>query len=604
MKRHPSLVTWSLAVALACLPAASARAQHPVASSDPAPVAGSSTSGQSAPAVAPPSIVEGAFTLGGLLTDNSGNQNRVGEYDLLGSGGAPLLDLQLWGESGTTRYDVAGAFGGDQQSQRYWGRLDVNRYVKAMVSYTRLPRRLDHDPLTYVDGGQLPTFMVRHDDTDPGATYDFARGELDARLEFAVPAAPGLRLFASHRQEWRDGFHQSLTTSHCANCHVTSYTRQMNQRTRDTSAGLRFQLASGAVDYRFEHRAFVENAPGLTHTYDAAVHPASLADVFYNRVQYDMRDGALPFDTTPGLKKNTHVINASVGLPGDARVTGVFTRSSATNQDTDLGTTYTGGTGRLVVPLHDKLTLRGAFRHYDVESDSVFVDVIDTVVPAGPAAGKTYEEAYPTLGETSFLRESSASRSPTDFRLELAYRPVKGTTINVGYDWESIARDHFEVEKTTTQTIKLSGRGRAGKALQWRVRFDRDWTTDPFAYEHAAIPAVLQPYPTPGAVPFPGLQYFEMYRSRQASLTSFPTRAARFDPSVTWSPAPRVSITGHYRYRTASNDDLNFSTWDQASHTPGAEVSIAAGDRWSLMGGYTYQRERLETMFSTLAFVG
>ena len=35
-----------------------------------------------------------------------------------------------------------------------------------------------------------------------------------------------------------------------------------------------------------------------------------------------------------------------------------------------------------------------------------------------------------------------------------------------------------------------------------------------------------------------------------------------------------------------------------------AEVSIAAGDRWSLMGGYTYQRERLETMFSTLAFVG
>jgi hypothetical protein len=419
-----------------------------------------------------------------------------------------------------------------------------------------------------------------------------------------VPAAPGLRLFVSHRQEWRDGFHQSLATSHCANCHVTSYTRELSQRTRDTSAGLRYEFASGSAGYRFENRDFVENASGLTHAYDGAVHPASLADVFYSRVQYDLRDGALPFDTTPGMTKNSHVIDASVGLPGDARVTGVFTRSSATNKDTDLGTTYTGGTGRLVVPIGAKLTLAGAFRHYDLESDSVFVEVTDTVAPAGPSAGLTYEQAYPSLGELSFLRESSASRGPTDFRLELAYRPMKGTTLNIGYDWESITRDHFEVAKTTTQTLKLSGRGRAGKALQWRVRFDQDWTTDPFAYEHAAIPEVLQPYQSPGNVPFTGLQYFEMYRSRQASLTSVPTSATRLDPSVTWSPAPRVSITGHYRYRTAGTDELNFSTWDQSSHTPGAEVYIAAGDRWSLMGGYTYQRERLETMFSTLAFVG
>lgn len=606
MTRHTAFVPWSLAAAFAIVLAAPARGQQP---SDRTPESGSAGTGGATVQPAPstltnPSIVEGAFTLGGLVSDNTGSQARVGEYDLLGQGAAPLLDLQVWGETATTRYDVLGAFGGDNQFQRYWGRFDLNRYVKAEVKYLRLPRRLDHDPLGYMDGGQLPTFLVRSTDTDPVAAYDFRRSEFDARLEFSLPAAPALTLFVSHRQEMRDGFHQSLTTSHCANCHVTSYTRGIDQRTRDTAAGLRFQFASGAVDYRFENRDFSERAPGLTHTYDPAVHPASLTDVFVNRVQYDLRDGALPFDTTPGFTKNSHVINASVGLPGDARLSGLFTRSSTTNQDTDLGTTYTGGSGRLVVPLHDRLTFRGSLRHYDLESDSVFVEVIDTVTPAGPAAGLTYEQAYPTAGEFSFTRHSSLSRSPTDVGLELAYRPAKGTTLNVGYDWESLTRDHFEVEKTTTQTVTLSGRGRVAKQLRWRIRFDHDWITDPFKYEHAAIPAVLQPFASSGGVPFTGLQYYDMYRARQADLTSFPTRALRFAESVTWSPTPRVSVTGHYRYRTAENDDLSFSTWTQASHTPGAEVWIAAGDRWSLMGGYTYQRERLDTLFSTLAFVG
>ena len=37
---------------------------------------------------------------------------------------------------------------------------------------------------------------------------------------------------------------------------------------------------------------------------------------------------------------------------------------------------------------------------------------------------------------------------------------------------------------------------------------------------------------------------------------------------------------------------------------PGVEIWIGPGEHWSLVAGYTDQRERLETLLSTLAFSG
>jgi hypothetical protein len=122
--------------------------------------------------------------------------------------------------------------------------------------------------------------------------------------------------------------------------------------------------------------------------------------------------------------------------------------------------------------------------------------------------------------------------------------------------------------------------------------------------ERAAIPAVLQPFQSPNNVPFTGLQYYEMYGSRQADLTSFPTRSARLDQSLSWSPTARIAMNVHYRFNASENDELNFSTWSRTAHAPGAEIWMAGGGNWSLSAGYSLQRERLETMFSTLAFVG
>jgi len=582
--------------------AATVSAQTPAATQTPAAPQPSAE----APA-APASQIpwQGVFTIGGVGTDTSGNPLRVNEF-VVARDAVPSLTLDFWGERGDWRYDVAAWNGGDSRAQRYEANLAFRRLLKASVSYQRFTHRLDHDPIDYVDAASNinGTFVARHTNHDPGAEYGLGRGELHSRVELTLPTKTSIRFFLGHRQQMTSGSHQAMTTNHCATCHLESFTRGVDEMTRDLNAGARVAFDKVVLEYHFQNRLFRDDAPTLLNQYDDAKHPATLADVFLNRVQYDDAAGLLPFATVAGLSKNAHTFRARVDLPREADLTGTFTMSRSRNDDTRLETTYQGGGARLVVPLHQKLTLRADFRRYDIESDDVFVDVVELVSPAGPTAGLTYVQAYPAIGSVDYVRESSLSRTPTTVATELIYRPFKRTWVRGGYEWEEIRRDAFEVHKTTTNAIFLSGRSQLHKQLNYRMRFRYEDINDPFVYEAAAIPQVLQPFMSPGNVPFTGLQYFEMYDSRQGDLTSFPTQTLRLDQSISWSPRPNVTVAAHYNFRDSQNDDLNYSTWGRTAHSPGVDVWIAPGDRWSISAGYGYQRERLETLFSTLAFVG
>lgn len=557
-------------------------------------------------AAAKPSSFQGVFTFGGAANDDAGAPDRASEYDVLRQGALGRVGGQLWGDTGRLRLDARAQYGGSPRDQFYEGAFSYARWLNVHVKYVRFPHRLEHDPLAYVDAasGIGGTFVVSHTDNDPTARYDLTRGELDAGIEVAPPALRALRFFLGHRRETREGLRQSLTSSHCATCHVVSNSRGVNELTRELTAGARLALTRLGVEYTFSDRRFEERAQTLTNRYDAGVHPVTLADVFLNRLQYDGRAGTLPFDVTPASAKQSHLVRARVSLPGDASVTGSFTRSDVENTDTSIGYTYTGVAGRLVVPLGRDVTLRGSVRRYEIETDNVFVDVIEQVSPAGPAAGLTYGQAYPTFGDPDYVRRSSLARTPTEAALDLTWRPLKRTAIQAGYAWEDLQRTWFDVEKTTTNSVTLRARARPWKSFETRTRFQHDWIEDPFTYERAAMPAVLQPFQSPNNVPFTGLQYFQMYDARQADLTAFPTRRARLDQSIAWSPLERASFAAHYRLNSSENDALNFSTWSRTTHALGGEVWIAPAERWTAMAGYTLHRERLDTMFSILAFTG
>jgi hypothetical protein len=558
------------------------------------------------PASAAPTF-EGVFRIGAIGNDDSGNLNKVGEYLPLESTGQ--VGTEFWGNRNGVRYDVNAYYGGTSLDQKYRADFDIRRLVKAHVAYQKFPHRLDHDPLTtYMDAssGLGGTFVAISTNTDPTAQYSLGVGEFTSGIEVTTPTKIPVKFFLNHNRTTRDGSHQVMVISHCSSCHTYAYTRGMDELTKELIAGAMLQARHGSVEYSYEDSAFSDGAPDILHQFNNAIHPAQLTDIFLNRVQYDDAAGLLPIATVPGIDKSAHKLRASLRLPGDGSLWGQYSQSTQRNSDTRLEIDFKGFSGRLFVPIRNRFSLKADLKRYDIKADDVFVDMVELVAPAGLLAGKTYAESYPTFGNPDYLRQSELSRTPTEFTMEFGAQPVKRTFLRAGYQWNQIERDHFDVEKTTTHTFYVTGRSQMGKKANARFRFQYDDVTHPFTYEAAAIPRVIQPFPSPGTPPSPltGMQYFTMYRSRQGDLTAFPDAALRLDGSVTVTPSPNVAMTLHYNYRDAQNDQLNYSTWGRTAHTPGIDLFISPGDHWTLSAGYVYHKERLETLFSTLAFVG
>jgi hypothetical protein len=562
-----------------------------------------------APAPASPaegsSLFEGIVRVGGSAVGTEDNETRVGEY-------LPLRDVakvgtEFWGDRNGFRFDVSAYNGGTARDQDYRADFDIKRVVKAHVAYKQFNHRLDHDPLTtYMDAssGLGGTFVATSTNTDPTAHYSVGGGEFTSRVDVKTPTKVPLTFFLGHNRQTRNGSRQVMTIAHCSSCHTYAFTRGVDELTRETIAGAMMDAGPLSVGYEYEDSTFSDDAEDITHQYNNAIHPATLVDMFLSRVQYDDANGLLPVATTPGISKQMHTLRARLQLPGDASLWGLYAQSNQRNDSTNLEVDYRGFSGRLVVPFKKRFTFKADMKRYELEADDVFVRVVENVNPAGLNAGQTYEQTYPRVGELDYVRHSELSRTPTEFNLELGAQPAKRTFLRAGYSWNQVERDNFDVEKTTTQTFYLTGRSQMGRKANARVRVQYDAIEDPFTYNHAAIPQVLQPFASPGNSPLTGLQYFDMYRSRQGNLTSFPTAAMRLDGAVTFTPNERTAMTVHYNYRDSENDDLNYSTWGRTAHTPGVDVFISPGDNWTLSAGYMYHRERLETLFTTLAFVG
>ena len=555
-------------------------------------------------AQAPQPKTEGIVTAGALAGSNDGNQNRLNEYEVAKDGTLPQFGAQVWGNNGSFTFDLLANHGGDNRDQKYGAYFSAfGGRLRASVAFDRFLHRLDHDPLDYMGAG-IGNFVVRSTDHDPGTEYSTANGLLNTDVRFAVNR--NVEFFVGHKMVMRDGVHQGLTMSHCSNCHVESYGRKLDQTTNTLAAGARVNAGRFTMDYTFENRSFEENAPTPTNVYDNAIHPVTLADVFLSRVQYDDGSGPLTFDLFPKFTKQTNTVRAAYALPGDGAVSGNFTRSSSNNDYSDFGSTFTGGHARVTIPLGKRAYLKGLFRKYEIETESVFVDVIELVAPAGPAAGLTYAQQYPAMLPLDYYTESAASRAPTEMALELAFKPGKRSSINLGYEYEEITRESFHVEKSTTNLFKASAYWRPDKTINLRARYEQAMTSDPFANIHAAKPAALQLAPTPGGLPFGPLsvQYFEMYNSRMANLSSHPTDSLFLEGTATWSPSQQVTVSGHYRYRDQKNDELNYSTWGHAMHMPGVEIYVAPSPRFTMAAGWGYQKDTLDTVFSTLNFGG
>lgn len=550
-----------------------------------------------------PATINGAFFFGGMYNDNDGNLYRVGKYNTLTQGGIPRVGIALEGNSTSgVFYDLSGRYA-DETDQHARVDADFKRWLDVQVSFDRSPVRFDNDPLAYADAS-VSSFVVRTDHFDPARELDMTHSDFDARARVTVPGAEMLKIFAGYHRDVRNGHDYAITASKCSNCHLDAELRPIDQVTNDFDAGAMVEMAKWALEYQYKHRSFEEREAAPTNVYDDPLHPASLANVFGNRISYTSADGALPFYQVADHTKDSHRIRGRVTLPADVKVTGNYSYIATTNDNTGVEATSKGWKGRVVIPIRRGMSFQVTARGYDLDVDDYFVDIVEPVSAGGPTAGQTYAEFYPAVGEVDFLRQSSRNRSPTEFMVDFNYKPLPRTSLTVGYEHEVIDREHFDIERTVTDVLELSLNTRFGRQVKSRTTFDTRWIDDPFAAEHAAIPAVVQPGPSPGAVPFFGLQYFQMYDARQAALTAVPDRANYFFESVSWSPSSRFALVGHYRYRGRSNDSLNFSEWERNVHLPGFELWFAADERMHITTGYSYMRDQTKTLYSVLAFDG
>ncbi|MCW5966767.1 MAG: hypothetical protein KIT83_22195 [Bryobacterales bacterium] len=537
----------------------------------------------------------GNIFVGTRGVNNTDYLGLASEYDVAPQGLRPSVGGSFWSLQNGMFVDALVQNRGDARDQQYRVKVDLNRWAQVTSSFVSFLHRVDNDPLDYMDAAK-GSVVLRHDNFAPGVNYMNGWSQMQTEIKGVVPNATMIRWRAGHRSMQKNGSMQARTLSKCSNCHVTGATKEIDQQMHELTGGVSLVLSHLTVDYDYTNRQFTERADAPMMQYTDSVHPASMLPVFGNRVQYDQRDGRLPYNMVPDSRKTMHTLKGRVALPKDARLSAAYTRGNVTNRFTGLDARTWAWNSSFTIPIKKRWAFNVRARQLDVDSDDVFVDVVERPSAAGPTAGLTYSEAYPAFGQADFLRASVRSRNTISLKGELSGRLAKLTQLRTGYEFRQIERPNYEIMKTGINRVYAAFSTRRSPTWQARVRYQLESVRDPFRYEHAALQPVLQPSPSPGLQPFGGLQYFTMYRARQATLTQYPTIAHRIDPTFTWTPNERMSATVHYRFTHQSNDQLNFSDWNRTVHFPGTELWFAPLENLHITAAYSFQNERSNSL--------
>ncbi|NWG14004.1 MAG: MtrB/PioB family outer membrane beta-barrel protein [Acidobacteria bacterium] len=557
------------------------------------------------PAMMPAHYSGGFASIGAILNELSGSPDKYSEYQSLRQGIRPTVQAGAWGTAGRVAYDLLGERGVDPNDQNYSILADFARYWKSEFSFKRLPHRLENDQLSNLDAAK-GSVVVRHDNGDTGLNYCPYYQELEFNNRITLPFMPLISFKVDYREQLRHGTTQARAISKCANCHISSMARDVDQDTQEFRAGAAIRTRRASLEYEYLNRDFEDMGKQLTWTYDLAIHPATLQNIFINRVQYDVASGPLPIAAVPHFRKSRHTVRGRLDMERAGELTGAFIYSSNDNEGLNYGTDTRVVNGVYSVELGDRLRLTFQGRNVNITSGSVYVDVNEPVAPTGPQAGKTYTEANPAFGPADYYATSSLAREVFngifDGRLALAAR----TTLRFGYDYQNLRRTAAEPEETDTHRLRAAINSSPAKGWKARARYSYTHVKDPFTHYKAAFTPQIQPYPSPGTPPSPllGTQYFTLYRARRANLTNFFTREQKASGSVTWEPVERFALTAHLAGYSQKNTDLNFAPWEDSDFSPSIEFWAAPSPRFDLSANYTMHRRETETLFVIPVFDG
>jgi hypothetical protein len=542
---------------------------------------------------------EGEVAAGATIVDTEGNQNRAGEYRTFDDSAAVLAwyDM-LFGENSDLQVDIEYI---DPDEQDHSLELKAGRSFWLEGDLTRFQHNLPHDPLTNLQAWDGEGKIVKHTDLNPDAEYGIRFEEGHAGATFRPVSSRAWELALRGRQINRKGSYQHRSTDHCYTCHVVGQTQNVDTSLNDITAQVAYRKPNWGVTYSVTSREYEDDGDAITRMFDPAHHPVKTIGstlqplpVFGNRVGFGVTAAGVPAWQELAVGLTTEFDRTSQVLSGywhgeKDHFNAALSHYTAESEDnTALGGINTGYEyeyqslrARWVRNISKTTRLRVRTRWDSIDTDDAQIPLTENVALAGPQAGQTYIEAYPEwsdLREDLLVRRSAADRDVWSADADLTFRLGKDRNhrLNFSLERDDVDRDTYAVNdsggtSTTEYTLGARLRGRmADNRLRYRLEAEYYQADDPFVYVDGGCrlpqtdPAVSNGTADPlstFSAPWNSLQYFEMYATRFANLTSLPDEAVTVGSNLNLQVASNATVTLHGKYSNQKNSETEVSDW-------------------------------------------
>ena len=537
--------------------------------------------------------LSGSVEVAGRGVDDSGNVGRAAEYRTTDSGADLRVDLTALFERVYLAISTAAADSNDQTTAID---VELGRTVRSHTTYTALPHNLEHDPLANLRGTVNDVKATWSTDLDPAARYGIDYKVLANRTELQFPDAGWLTVAVDYREQWREGHRQSLALSHCSTCHVRSQGREVDEHTRDGGVSAVARLGTWSLSGAYSERDFRERGATPTRVYELVEQPALRTPLFRDRIQYDSRNGALPYDFAPTSEKRTVRGELANGDLGGFTVSLSGASTKVTNVSSGNEVEYEGFKLALARRLGKKATFSLRARSYSIDSTDYYVDTPEPLAVAGPYAGKTYRERYGL--NPDWLRQSAIDRDVTEGQARISYRLAKGSSLTASYDVRAVDRDTFQVAVgetgTLEQRLKVVYSLRPAKGLQLRAAATYADIAHPFALiDGACNPEALQTATLPSPLTPGSVQYYQIHEARVADLSASPERYTELKLSGSYQLSPSSLASLSYQWWDGANGGGDLDDWSRTVNAIVATVVLAPSETSELHAGASYREREL-----------
>ena len=529
---------------------------------------------------------------------------KVKEYSPLDDGIKPFIRAIFSGNMDKTFFNIVSKFYGDSKDMSHKLKFDFNRVLKQEFSFDALYHRLDHDNLKSIDVVSHARSAAYAEDFNPDDQYFMKRTEFVSKTQLSVPMVPGLKFYVHYRDESRNGMYQARTLSKCSACHVVAKSRSINSYNRDITIGTNMRLGNSSVNYSYTANEFKERGETPQSFYLLTEHPEKLSRVFTSRIGVGDNE-SLRFDFVPGSKKDTHLLQAAIPMSERNTISAQYVSSRVKNMNQNLEWKSNAFSGAYTARLGKKGFFNAILFYQSIDNDSVFVDINDRLDDGGPNVGKDYAEII-GIDSFDFTRNSSLSRTVFNLKANFRYKLSKKLKLRLGYIYENIDRDFFEVGNTKSNTMK--GRLTFKPAPKFKLVFDAKVKsiTDPFANLKGGIAPAVQLYATGSPLAGNSTQFYYWHLAREGTMTNYPEAVTEIKGRFHWGPNSKFALNANFIYRTEDNDNLVITgaSWNRDLFQWGVDMWARLGSKMSLSISYHDYSNVYSTLFGNPAIEG